>query len=197
MTKEREQLNIEQILDRLAQVSRSSEQVSIDSVLSRFGRRSFGPILTFAGLIMVIPIVGDIPGVPLIMGIFVITVSVQLLMRRDHFWLPEWLLQRSIEAGKLCGAIARLRRPARFVDRFLHARLIFFTSGKVVYPVAVFCILIGAMTPLIEVVPFSANLAGAALIAFGLALSANDGVLALLAFFFSAVTVGVVVYNLF
>jgi hypothetical protein len=50
--------------------------------------------------------------------------------------------------------------------------------------------------PAMELVPFSANGAGAALTAFGLSLIAHDGLLALLAFVFTAMTFGLVLYNL-
>jgi hypothetical protein len=46
-----------------------------------------------------------------------------------------------------------------------------------------------------EFVPFSANIAGAALTAFGLALIAHDGLLALLAFVLTAMIVALGVYH--
>jgi hypothetical protein len=49
--------------------------------------------------------------------------------------------------------------------------------------------------PFLEVVPFSANLAGAALAAFGLALISRDGLLALLAFALTFTTFAMVVYS--
>ena len=51
--------------------------------------------------------------------------------------------------------------------------------------------------PFMEVVPFSANLAGAALAAFGLALVARDGLLALIAFLITAATAGLLIVRLF
>ncbi len=54
--------------------------------------------------------------------------------------------------------------------------------------IAIACIVIGIAMPAMEIVPFSANGAGAALTAFGLSLIANDGLLALLAFLFTAAT---------
>ena len=50
--------------------------------------------------------------------------------------------------------------------------------------------------PAMEFVPFSANIAGAAFTAFGLALIAYDGRLALLAFVFTAMIVALGVYYL-
>lgn len=46
-----------------------------------------------------------------------------------------------------------------------------------------------------EAVPFRANIAGAAVTALGLSLIAHDGLQALLAFVFTAITGGLVVHN--
>ncbi|WP_247639740.1 exopolysaccharide biosynthesis protein [Chromohalobacter moromii] len=62
------------------------------------------------------------------------------------------------------------------------------------YLVALFCFLIALAVPLMEVVPFSANGAGLALMMFGLSLMANDGLWALL--ILTGGTVGVVIVAL-
>jgi hypothetical protein len=71
-----------------------------------------------------------------------------------------------------------------------------FTEGAGVYVIAIVCIVIAAATPVMEAVPFIANGAGAALTAFALSLIAHDGLLTLLAFLFTAGTLGLVIYNL-
>ncbi len=63
--------------------------------------------------------------------------------------------------------------------------------------VAIFCIVIAAGMPLMKLVPFSATTAGVALAAFGLALIAHDGLLALLAFLATAIALGLVTQNYF
>lgn len=145
---------------------------------------------------MLAPVIGDIPGVPSIMGVLVVLTAGQLLFRRNHFWLPQWLLKRSVAQNKLCKTLEWLRRPARFVDRLLRPRLTMLTYRTGSYVIAIVCIVIAAATPVMEAVPFSANVAGAAITAFGLALIAHDGLLALLAFVFTAMTGGLIVYNL-
>lgn len=62
--------------------------------------------------------------------------------------------------------------------------------------VAIAAILIAAGMPLMEVVPFSANLAGVALTTFGLALLFRDGLLALAGFVITGATVALIVYLL-
>lgn len=192
---DQELTNLEQLLDRVGQAAEGGGQVSLDEIVEVVGRRSFGPILLLAGLITVMPLVGDIPGVPTIMGAFVLLVAGQLLVRRKHLWLPQWLLTRSVSREKLRRALDWMRRPAQFIDRFLRPRLTVFTGHPATYVIALACAGIAMVMPVMEVIPFSANLAGGALTAFGLALIARDGLLALLAFGFTIGTFGVVVYN--
>lgn len=196
MSTDQELTNLEQLLDRVGEAAQGDGRVSLGEMLDLVGRRSFGPILLMAGLITVMPIVGDIPGVPTIMGALVLLISGQLLFRREHLWFPQWLLERSVSRDKLRTALGWMRRPAQFVDRFLRPRLTVFTHHTAAYVIAIACTGIAVVMPVMEVIPFSANLAGAALTAFGLSLIAHDGLLALLAFGFTIGTFGLVVYNL-
>lgn len=187
--------NLEQLLDRIDAAADQDKDVSLNAILEAVGPRSFGPILLLAGLVMFAPIIGDIPGVPVIMGVLVILTAGQLLFRRHHIWLPHWLLKRSVTQSKLRKTLGWLRTPARFIDRLLRPRLTMLTHHTGSYVIAVVCIIIATATPVMEMVPLSANVAGAAITAFGLALIAHDGLLALFAFAFTATTIGLIVYN--
>jgi hypothetical protein len=152
--------------------------------------------LLLAGVIAVSPLIGDIPGVPTTVGVFVLLTAGQLLFGHQYIWLPRWLLKRSVAQDKLCKALKWLRSPARFVDRLLRPRLEVFTGRAGIYSIAVVCIIIAAAMPAMELVPLVANGAGAALTAFGLSLVAHDGLLAVLAFVFAGVTFGLTLYGL-
>lgn len=197
MNERGEVTNLEQMLDQLKQAADAGDPVSVGAVLKVVGRRSFGPVLLVGGLITLAPVVGDIPGVPTIIAILLLLIGVQLLFCRDHIWLPDWLLKRSVAREKFRKVIRWLRRPSRFADRFLRPRLAQLTKGAGAYLIAVVCVMIAAAMPLMEVVPFSANGAGAALTAFGLSLVAHDGLLAVVALLFSAATLGLVAYSFF
>jgi hypothetical protein len=188
--------NLEQLLDRIGEAATEGSDVSLDAILDEVGRRSFGPLLLVAGLITVAPIIGDIPGVPTLMGVLVILIAAQVLFRHDHFWLPGWMLRRSISATKLHKALSWLRRPARFIDRFLRPRLTFLTQRAGMIVIAVVCMQIAIAMPFMEVVPFSANVAGFVLAVFGLALIACDGLLALIAFLVLVFSIGAGAYSL-
>lgn len=132
------------------------------------------------GLLAAAPVIGDIPSVPTITGLFVLLVAGQLVFHRDHFWLPRWMLRRSVTKDRLCKALEWLRRPARFVDRLLQPRLGALTRPPAVYAMAVVCGLIALSMPAMEVIPFAANV----------------GLLALLGFIFTVLTIAVGAYAL-
>ncbi|MBS3805692.1 MAG: exopolysaccharide biosynthesis protein [Oleiphilaceae bacterium] len=185
--------NLDQMLDRLEEAERfGGTHTTMEDIVSKVGRRSFGPLLLVPGLITLMPVIGDIPGVPTLMALLVLIVAGQLLVGRDYFWLPNTILKRSVPHDKLEKAVKWSRRPARFMDRFLKPRLVSFTRGPGVHVIALVCILIALVMPPMEVVPFTANGAGLALTLFGLSLMAKDGLLALIGLILTAVTFGLV-----
>lgn len=187
--------NLQQMLDRIEESAKGEERVTLGAVVEAVGRRSFGPLLLLAGVIMASPLTG-IPSVPTSMGILVLLIAGQMLLHRQHFWLPAWLLRRSISVQKLDRVSRWLRPSARFVDRWLQPRLTLFIDGLSSYVIALACIAIAAGMPVMELVPLSAHIAGLALSAFGLALISRDGLLALLALATTGVTFGIILYNL-
>lgn len=185
-----------QLIEKIAEVIEQRERISLDEVLDSIGTRSLGPLLLVAGLITLAPVIGDIPGVPTIMAILVLLIAGQLLFQREHLWLPKWLLKRSVSRQKMQKVLGWSRKPARFVDRYIHSRMPRLVEGKGQYLVALVCIAIALAMPLMEVIPFSANFAGLALAAFGLALIARDGALALVALAVVGLLFGFMVFQL-
>jgi hypothetical protein len=196
MRKQREPRNLKQLLARVCAAPPEGSRVTLDSIVRVIGRRSFGPLLLLAGLVMVLPIIGDIPGVPTAMGVFVLLTAGQLLFKREYVWLPQWLLNRSVERTKLSKAVGWLVPPARFIDGFLRRRMTVLSNHAAQYVVAAVCVVIAVTTPAMEIVPLSANIAGAAIAVFGLSLMAHDGALALCALLVTASMFVFVVYKL-
>ena len=188
--------SVGELLDRIDAAARKHNQTSLGDVLETIGNRSFGPLLLLAGLVMLAPVVGDIPGVPVMMGLVVILATGQLLAGRDHFWLPGWLVRRSVSHEKIETGVRWLRPVGRVLDRWSKPRLAQLTRGAGLMVGGAACTVVAAATPLMEVVPLSANLAGLAITAYGLAVIASDGVIALLAIGFSAGTFTLLVRHL-
>lgn len=188
--------SVAELLDRVDAAAQQHEPTSLGDVLDTVGNRSFGPLLLLAGLVMLAPVVGDIPGVPVMMGLLVILATGQLLAGRDHFWLPGWLLRRSVSHDKIQAGVRWLRPLGRFLDRWTKSRLTRLTQGAGLMVGGAACTVVAAATPLMEVVPLSANLAGIAITAYGLAVIASDGLVALLAIAFAAGTFTLLVRHL-
>ena len=185
---------LEQLLDRL-DTAATGDRVDVESLIKAVGRSSFGALLLLGGLVALSPL-DIIPGIPTLIAVGVFLVSVQLLAGRRHFWLPAWLLRRSVTGQRFRRALAWLRKPARFVDRFIRPRLSVLAGDAAVKVIALGCMVVALAMPVMEVVPFSANLAGAALTAFGLAVIAHDGLLARVAFASTAAGVAVIATQL-
>jgi hypothetical protein len=116
--------NIEQALDKIDQAAQDSDPVSLGTIVEGVGSRTFGPLLLLAGIVMASPLSG-IPGMPTSMSVLVLVIAAQLIIGRKHFWLPNWLLKRSVSRKRLNKAISWLKKPAGFIDRLLRPRLAF------------------------------------------------------------------------
>jgi len=164
-------------------------RVSVGDLMDMIGERSFGPLLLVPSLIAVSP-VGAIPGLPAITSVVIVLIAGQILLGHEHFWIPGWLARRSIDAQKLESGLNIFRPVARFIDHLLRPRLLWLTRGPFFYAIALICLLIGLVTPILELVPLGGIPPNAAVVAFSLSLTSRDGLWALLAFGFSLATIG-------
>jgi len=183
------------LLDTMSEAAADKEKIRVKDIMEALGTRSLGPLLTLVGIVIVMPVVGDIPGVPIMMGSLVLLVSIQLLIGREHPWLPKWLLNRAVSHDKFCKMLKMSRKPARFMDRITNERMQKFIDGGGQYLIAFACIAVACLTPFMELVPFSANVAGLALFAFGLALISRDGLLAVIALMIVSLLIGLLLYK--
>lgn len=196
MTEPQRTDSLEALLARIGETAEEADRVTLELVLERMGRRSFGSALLTAGLITLAPLIGDIPGVPTIMGILVVLTAGQMLFGRDRLWLPDRLLARTVSREKLEVALRWLRPAARVLDRVIGPRfeaILAFGGGRAI---AAVCFLIGAVMPLLEVIPFSATAAGVLLTLLSLALVTRDGLLALATLTLTVAAVGLLALGL-
>lgn len=187
--------NLEQLFNYIATLANENAGVSLGIVVESIGHRSFGPLLLIIGLILSSPLSG-IPGMTSISAAFILLIAVQLLLGRRYFWLPRWLLDRSLSQAQVIKALRWITPPARVVDRLTRPRLFFLVSRSGAYVTAALCVCIAMIMPMFELVPFSASAVGVALAALGLGLVAQDGLLALIAFSAIGATFGLAVVNI-
>ena len=188
--------DLEELLAAIEAIEAPSGRVYFEDILAAVGRRSFGPLLLLAGVVTLMPVISGIPGVPLLMACFTLLVCVQLLMGRRTFWLPAWLRRRWVSRHALHKGLGYLHRPARWVDHLLDQRLAFLTGQQGMQASALTCLLVAIGMPPMELIPFSANVAGLTLSLFGLALMSRDGLLSLLGFALAGTSLALVVIAL-
>lgn len=187
-----ETLTLEQLLDQIEEKNREEDRIELRGVIQAVGDRSFGPLLLVPGLIAFSPISG-IPGVATLVGVMLFLISVQLLAGKKHFWLPAFVLDRSVSRKRFDQAMRILHWIGRKIDRLLRPRLDFFVNGTARWVIALFCMLIAFGAPFMEVLPFVISSLGAVVSMIGFGLLARDGLLVLLAgiLFGGVVAVGV------
>lgn len=170
--------NLEQLLESLIDAERASSgaKLAVRELLDAAGRRSFGALLLLPGLLVASPLSG-IPGLPTVAAITVVLIAGQLLLGRERFWLPAWMLRQEISHTRVDRALRLLQHPARFIDKCLRERYVALTHGPAVYLVGAVSLLLAIAMPPLELIPFASSAVGMVLAIFGLALIARDGLL--------------------
>ncbi len=176
----REPASLLELLDGIEAAAQDRDSVTIEEMMDAVGRRSFGPVVLLVGIVLVTPLSG-VPGIPTLMGLLTLLTLGQVLLGRKHFWLPRWIVHRSISNQRLKLGVRWLRPTAFRIDRLTRPRFTPVVDGPGLYLIAVGCLVISMVMPATELVPFSASIAGLALAAFGLAMISRDGILALFA----------------
>ena len=192
MAEDRKSDNIEDILHSVEEAGMDPNEVTVEDMLAEIGTDAFPTIMLLAALIMVSPASG-IPGLSTASATIVALAAVQMIAGREALWLPGFLLRRKLERRTLHKAVDWLERPAHIIDRLIGRRLVFLTRWPFSLIPATACLLLSAVVPFLEFVPFSASIAGAAITIFALGLVAGDGLLVLVAM---AVAGGAVTFGL-
>lgn len=183
------------LLDEVSAIAERSLSVSVGDLHRLVGVRGFGPFILILGLAALTPL-GVIPLFPTLLAVIVALLAGQIVAGRRRIWLPDTLEKRSLSSVRIRSVTQRLNRPARIIDRLIHPRLQIFARPPFDRIVAALCVLTAFTIPPLELVPFGVAAPAATLTLFGLALTARDGLLVLLAFVGAAIALGTAGFNL-
>ena len=186
----RQLTTLKEIVELIESSTEGMEQVTVGTVVEKLGSRSFGPILLLVGLATLAPLPSGIPGVPTTMGALTMLIAIQLLLRRNHLWLPDFIARRSLNRKYVSKGISWTRPVVRLIDWMTRRRLMIFIGSRGVLVIAIVCLFVAFTMPFMEFIPFSANIAGITITLFGLALTAHDGLFAMLGLIFISFVVG-------
>lgn len=150
--------------------------ITLEQVLEQFGRRSYGPLLLIIGLISISP-AALLPGSTSIFATLTLLIALQLLFHRDHPWMPGFALRMKLSEAKLENFI-RFSRPAtKVIDKVINPRWTFLSDQPWVTIIALMVVFAAIITYPLSFIPIAPLLPGLAISAFGLGLTARDGIL--------------------
>lgn len=188
--------SVGEVVEGLAELAAEDDQVTIGDVLRKFGDQSFAPVMLVFALIELTP-AGGIPGVPTFLAFCIALVAVQMLIGREHVWVPQWIARRGASSVKLRKASRTLEKVARRVDKVSHSRLESFASGIGLRIAAAIILLLTFTIPPFEIVPFASTGPMLAIDVICLAIMVRDGLAMLVAWSLAAAALaGLAVYYL-
>lgn len=177
--KTKEPHSVSEVVEGLEELAESESQVTFADVLDKFGTRSFAPVMMVLALLEATP-VGMIPGVPSFLALCVLLIAVQMLLGRDHIWVPDWIAERSVSNDKMEKATEKLEGPAEAIDEISKERLEGLAEGPAIRIAAGLICVLALMVPPLEVLPWASMGPMIAIAVICLAIMVRDG-LAMLA----------------
>ncbi|MBU2977167.1 exopolysaccharide biosynthesis protein [Alteromonas sp. C1M14] len=169
-------MTLNELLGRM-QSHGEEESVSFGTLLFTMEKRGFGPMLAVPAFICSTPI-GALPGVPSMTGITIMLIAIQMLVSKQHPWLPGPIRDIPVSRAKLNSGIRRMKPWMARIDRFLVPRWLFVQHPVFRSLVAVSCALCGlSMIPL-EIVPFVGFIPALSVLVMAIGLTTDDGAVA-------------------
>ena len=148
--------------------------------MNAVGRRSYGPVLLLLGFIAISPLT-IIPGASVLMALVTLIFAVQMVLGRPYPWIPKKALEFSFQRKHLIAGVAMADKYVAQVDRFLKPRLTFLTQSPFVQVVALACVGAALVTLPLSFIPLGPFIPSLTVLLFGLAITARDGFVLLLA----------------
>lgn len=158
------------------------ERIAVGTIIAALQDRAYALLVVLLGLPNCLPMP---PPIPLVCGLVLAFVALQMLMGRRMPWLPKALLARSIGKPELNRAVERALPALIRLERFSKPRLTMLGSPYAI-PVLGLVILVLALG-LIVAAPFIGQIPlGLAVCLVGLGLVERDGLLMIIGAIFGA-----------
>lgn len=166
---------LEAMLDDIAASVGNRQAVLFGEMLDTLGRRGFGPVLTLASGLTLLP-TGMVPMVPAIMGAIMLTTCIQMLRGRREIWLPPWFYRRQIPGPVILHALDRARPTALRLDRMIRPHLVWLARSRLVaWAVALVVAVTSLAIIAIGAIPGLPFLLAIHPLLFGIGLTTGDG----------------------
>lgn len=169
---------LSEVLDQLESAV-DGESVKIQTVINSLGHRSFASLILVFSLISTSP-ASAIPGLTATIAVIVFILVAQMVWGRESVWLPDFITARELSTEKLCRGIGWLRKPVRFVEKILKARLTFLFHRPWFWVPLLSILFLTMIMPFLELIPTSGSIASAVIALFAAGLLTRDGAVVML-----------------
>ncbi|MEO1136823.1 MAG: exopolysaccharide biosynthesis protein [Pseudomonadota bacterium] len=170
---------LESIIDEALESSEDGS-VSLRALLKAWGDRSYGPLFILLGFIGGTPLAA-IPGAAAVVGVVIAGLAIQMILGRAHPWLPGFVLNQSIDENDLRKVRRKTEPVLVFLDRLITERLTWAVNEAMRRAAAIFVLILGLVMVPFDAVPFAVAAPAWAVVLFGVAITARDGVVMILA----------------
>ncbi|QJP12441.1 exopolysaccharide biosynthesis protein [Starkeya sp. ORNL1] len=149
----------------------SADRIELGELVHALRNRAFGLTILLFGIPNCLPMP---PGIPVICGVILCLVGVQMAMGRDELWLPGWLAARSFSRDLLERIIGRALPWVQRFEAYSRPRQVLFTGPTARRVIGLLVVVLGL--ELMLPIPIFGNLPpGVAVCILGLGLVERDG----------------------
>lgn len=161
--------------------------VTVGDLLAALRNRAFGLSLVLFGLPNLLPI----PGLPVLTGLILVVIGMQIMLGRDMPWLPDRIARATLPRARLSRVMARTLPVLASIEKLTKPRFSL-AAGPMARRVVGFAVLVLAVLLILVPVPWIGSMPqGLALCVFGLGLTERDGVLVIAGFILAAVATAI------
>lgn len=158
--------------------AQEADKVAIGDLVNALRNRAFGILFLIFGIPNCIPMP---PGIPVVCGIILALIGLQMAMGRQELWLPETIARRTFSRSMLEAIVTRSRPWIERFEGWSSPRYEQFAGPTARRVVGATVVLLGLI--LLLPIPFLGNLPpGFAVCIFGLGLVERDGLVILAGF---------------
>ena len=176
------------IIDRLEE-SQDGDTVSVNDVLAAFEDRSSGVLVTMLGLIAALPVIGAVPGISMLTAALILAVLAHSALGGGKLRMPGRIGRLQIKRDTFETGLEKGRSITKRIDRLLTPRLTVLTQAAVARVAIKIGIAVLAVTMFpLAIVPYGVTAPAFGIVAFGLALIARDGAMAIAGYVLCAAT---------
>jgi hypothetical protein len=166
------------IIDQVIDLAKA-ERISLRDVLRTIGDASFAPVLLLPALAVATPLSG-IPLFSTTMGVLIVLIAGQMLLRRENLWLPGWILRREVKGQLVHDGFNKLYPVARWIDARTERRMRIVARRPLVFIPQFLCLLSGVVMPVLELIPFTSSIMGVGVALLALGMLTRDGLLTMI-----------------